>query len=724
MTAENNIFGTLKIYGSGLLNSYSQIFFSNNKTFAVLLIIISFFDIGAGLSGALAVVVSQITATLFNFNKELIRDGSYTYNSLMVGIALGMFYDFNMSFFILLLITSILTLFITIWFIINLSKKGLPFLSLPFLFGIWVVILGAQNFAALDLHPKEMLSLVRWFPELFTSVSDTISTLPFADVIHMYFRSLGAIFFQFNDLAGLIIAIGILIYSRIAFGLSVFGFLIGYGFYAYYGGDFSQLIYSYIGFNFILTGIALGGFFVVPSSKSYLMLLFTIPVIALSISASHTIFSYFNLPLYSLPFNIVTLLFLAIMGSRLKASGLALVTVQQFSPEKNHYKHLNSVSRFKKDTYYHIALPIMGNWNISQGYAGDITHKGDWQHALDFDVLDEDENSYQDPGLEVKDFYCYDLPVIAPADGYVVDILDGIDDNEINEVNLEDNWGNTIIIKHGDYIFTKLSHIKKESFKVAIGDHVKKGQVIGKCGSSGRSPEPHLHFQLQATPYIDSKTLEYPISYYLTKEKKGYEFHQFDIPKEKEIVTNVKTTKLLTDAFGLVPGKLLYFDYEGEEVKWEVFTNVYNQTYIYCHTTKSTAYFVNNKTVFYFTDYFGNKGTLLQHFYFGAQKVLLGYYKNIELNDSLMIDGFFNKLITSLHDFTAPFFHYCRVKYHFSFSDIDNEHNPNKITFDTNCIATIGKKVYKKSTYTFYLEDGKIASFKINNQKTAVCKES
>ena len=724
MVAENNISENLKIYGSGLLNSYSQIFFSNNNTFAVLLIIISFFDFGAGLSGVLSVVVSQITAALFNFNKELIRDGSYTYNSLMVGIALGMFYDFNMSFFILLMITSILTLFITIWFIITLSKRGLPFLSLPFLLGIWVIILGAPNFSALELHPKEILSLVRLFPELFTSVSDAIASLPFADVIHLYFRSLGAIFFQFNDLAGLIIAIGILIYSRISFGLSVFGFLIGFGFYSYFGGDFSQLIYSYIGFNFILTAIALGGFFVVPSKKSYLMLLFTIPVIALSISAFHTLFSFFGLPLYSLPFNIVTLLFLAIMATRMKTSGLTLVTVQQFSPEKNHYKHLNSVSRFSKDTYYHIALPIMGSWNISQGYAGNITHKGDWQHALDFDVIDEDGSSYQNSGIALKDFYCYDLPVIAPSDGYVVALVDTVDDNEINEVNLKDNWGNTIIIKHGEHFFSKLSHIKKDSFTVKIGDFVKKGHVIGTCGSSGRSPEPHLHFQLQVTPYIDSKTLEYPISYYLTKEENGFDFHQFDVPKEKEIVSNVQTTKLLTDAFGLIPGKVLYFDYEGQEVKWEVFTTALNHTYIYCHTTKSTAYFVNNKTVFYFTDFYGENNSLLRHFYCGAQKVLLGYYKNIKLEDSLMIDGFFNKIITSLHDFTAPFFHYCRVKYHFSFTSCDSEHNPNEITFTTNCVATIGKKVTKKSTYSFHLKDGKIASININNQKTAVCKES
>ena len=76
--------------------------------------------------------------------------------------------------------------------------------------------------------------------------------------------------------------------------------------------------------------------------------------------------------------------------------------------------------------------------------------------------------------------------------------------NNIGDVNLGDNWGNTIIIKHGDYLFSKISHIKEGSFKVRVGDYVKKGDVLAVCGNSGRSPEPHLHFQLQSKLLSDS----------------------------------------------------------------------------------------------------------------------------------------------------------------------------------------------------------------------------
>ncbi len=722
MIANKRIKTYLGTYFEGFLNSYAQIFFSNNKLFALLLLLISFFDFGGGLSGAISILVAQLTASLFNLNTYYIKDGSYTYNPLMVGIALGMFYEFNLTLLGIIIVVSVLTLLLSVKYGTAMAAKGLPFLSIPFLLGIWVVILGIPNFSSLVLNQKQMLSLAQMAPGIFSAVTDTLAQLPFGNAMMLYFRSLGAIFFQYNDLAGLIIAIGLLYYSRIAFELSIFGFLIGYLFYTYFEGDFSQLIYSYIGFNFILTSIALGGFFVVPSRKSFLILLILIPIIAILISALHTLFSYVGLPLYSLPFNIVTLLFLAVMLQRSQASGIHLVTLQQFQPEKNHYKFLNSVKRFANSTYYHIALPVIGTWRISQGHAGKITHKNDWQYAWDFDIVDDNGNTYKMPGTDVTDYYCYNLPVTAPASGYVVLIENSVEDNKIGDVNLEENWGNTIIIKHGEGFYSKLSHLKKDSFKVKVNDFVQKGQIVAACGSSGRSPEPHLHFQLQATPYIGSKTLKYPVAHYISHhDNNTYRFHEFDIPKENDFVSNVQTTKILTEAFKFIPGQTLQLTYNQITYRWEVFVDAYNKSYIYCHTTKSTAYFVNNGTLFYFTDFYGKYGSLLHHFYYACQKVLLGYYPEITLQDELMIQGFFNPLLTAFHDFTAPFFHYLKVNYRFAFQSCDSEHQPTEITINTECQGSVFNKFVKQNQYSITVKEGKITSLTINN-KEALCR--
>ena len=52
--------------------------------------------------------------------------------------------------------------------------------------------------------------------------------------------------------------------------------------------------------------------------------------------------------------------------------------------------------------------------------------------------------------------------------------------------------GNSIIINHGQGIYTCYYHLS--AFKVKVGDIVKKGQIIGLSGATGRITGPHLHF--------------------------------------------------------------------------------------------------------------------------------------------------------------------------------------------------------------------------------------
>ena len=450
-----------KLVFEGILNSYTQIYFSKNKILAIILLLVSFFDLSAGLSGLLAILISQWTAILFNFNHHFIRDGAYTYNSAMVGVGIGIFYTFNASLFFLLVIASILTFFLTIWFSTRLTQKGLPFLSIPFLIVTWLIILGGHNFSAISLQTKSALTLEQFYPELFLFASQTVATWPLSDQFHLYFRSMGAILFQYNDLSGIIIALGILFSSRMTFVLSLYGYFLGFLFYKFMEADFSILIYSYIGFNFILTAIALGGFFIVASRRSLLLLLFSIPVIALLISSLHGLFVSLGLPMYSLPFNMVVLLILYSINQRTYASKLIPVRYQHSSVEINHYKYFNYIERYKRETFLQIALPFMGKWNVSQGHSGKITHTDDYRYAWDFDIRNDENKTYQGNGFNVSDYLCYNLPVIAPAGGYVTTIIDNIEDNAIGQVDMNNNWGNTIIIKHTDLLYSKLCHLKK-----------------------------------------------------------------------------------------------------------------------------------------------------------------------------------------------------------------------------------------------------------------------
>jgi len=95
------------------------------------------------------------------------------------------------------------------------------------------------------------------------------------------------------------------------------------------------------------------------------------------------------------------------------------------------------------------------------------------------------------------------------------------------------------------------------SITVKKGESIKTGQIIGKCGNSGRSPYPHLHFQLQTMPYIGSRTLDYPIGHYILKKDTGIELYSYNKPLKGEMVSNIIKTPLLQKAFNFIPGKNL-----------------------------------------------------------------------------------------------------------------------------------------------------------------------
>jgi murein DD-endopeptidase MepM/ murein hydrolase activator NlpD len=77
----------------------------------------------------------------------------------------------------------------------------------------------------------------------------------------------------------------------------------------------------------------------------------------------------------------------------------------------------------------------------------------------------------------------YGSKVFATADGTVI------------EAGYGNYLGNLIIIDHGFGFTSRYGHLA--SFNVKVGDRIKRYQVIGYIGNSGRSSAPHLHYEVR-----------------------------------------------------------------------------------------------------------------------------------------------------------------------------------------------------------------------------------
>ncbi|HPS61767.1 MAG TPA: urea transporter [Bacteroidales bacterium] len=711
----------------GITHSYTQVFFSNHPVFALILIVVSFFDLSAGVSGVTAVAVSNLFALLMGLNRDSIKKGHYGFNSLLVGLGLGLSYQLTPEFFIVLIFSSLLTLILTLWFQGVFGKYGLPFLSISFLFALWLVTLAARDFTALQLSENDLYLTNDLFSiggEGMVKTSEWMSALAIPEPLQIYFTSLGAIIFQYHLFAGILVALGLLIFSRIAFVLSLVGFFTAYFYYRITGTSLRELGYSYIGFNYILTAIAVGGYFIIPSRWSFLGVILLTPFISIILISTSKIFGLLQLSVFSLPFNTVVILFLYALKFRERhVDRPELVIYQQGSPEQNLYAQENSRVRFGNSLYLPFILPFWGEWTVTQGYDGAFTHQGEWRHAWDFEVADDEGTRYSGSGSRVEDFYAYNRPVTAPAYGWVEEVVDHIGDNPVGSLNIENNWGNTIILRHTDHLYSKLCHLKQGSIKVHPGETVIRGQVLASCGNSGRSAVPHLHFQIQSTPYIGSKTLEYPISHYIEHRKGAYELFSYSKPANGTILSNIEKNASLEQAFHFIPGRKITLEAtasDGSVTKhtWEVRIDALNYTSLYCEATHSEAWFRNDGEIHYFTHFSGDRNSLLFRFYLAAYKVMLGYYPGLLVRDAFPANTFGGRIAGVLQDFVAPFHLFSRSEYHLRYLAMDDALMQSDISLRATVSVFLGRREVKKITCDLFIGPSGMKRFVLHEKET------
>lgn len=441
------------------------------------------------------------------------------FNPLLVGFAMGYMFRFSVPGVLLAAALGVLTYVVTVTLgSMIYTYFKLPCLSLPFVAVSALLYLGAAKFSSLGAVTPP------FFPMHFLD-----NALPLW--LGGYFKSLGVIFFMPHVFAGIVLALCILASSRILFFLSVLGYFTGTAFSGLLMGNFAAAFGDVNHFNSILTAMAVGGVFLVPSLKSYLL---GILAVAASTVFLHGIFSFWwftKIPGFPLAFNLVTLGFvytLAVLGYP------GLTPIAGRTPEENSDFFLFNRSR-PLPASRTVALPFTGKWTVYQGFDGQWTHRGNWKYAYDFIITDEGEKSCQGSGMNLKDYYAFGKPVLSPVTGQVVKALGHLPDNPVGRPDKVNNWGNHVIIRDDRGFFVELSHFANGSLRVTEGQRVERGSLLGMCGNSGYSNQPHIHMQVQLGAEVGAYSVPFCLSGYAVDNR----YHDAGLPKEGAVVESL-----------------------------------------------------------------------------------------------------------------------------------------------------------------------------------------
>lgn len=493
------------------LVSYAQVLFSSRPVAGLCFLAASFvFDPLVGVTGLVAALSANLAGLRFWHDRVRWELGLAGYNGVLLGLALGLLLPHSRLVFLLAVAGGVVSAVATEWLYHSLRRWNLPVLGLPFLFFAWLMFACVPDGAVPRSPPLD--------PPVPGIAAETL-------------RAFGATFFSPSVLSGTLVLAGLFIASRVSTAAGLVGALM-----AGIVGLFRPPSVT-LSLNLIITSVGLS-FFLAPRLRALWQVVMGMFLTLGLVLVMEPVARAISLPVLILP--LTCTLFLFLLLGRWPRSGVKLVPIRLLSNPEEHlriYRNYVPVA---------LRLPFFGTWYVSQGIHGKDTHKGRLAYAWDFQVQDERGRTFQTPGYRLSDYYAFGLPVCAPAPGRVVAVENEVPDNPPGKLNKEKNWGNYVVIEHNAVEYSILAHLQQGSVKVKKGDNVYAGTVIGQCGNSGYSGQPHLHYQLQDGPTPGSDTLAAEFHDYLVLERGQERFVSRGRPREGEVVRPASSSGMRT----------------------------------------------------------------------------------------------------------------------------------------------------------------------------------
>jgi hypothetical protein len=168
-----------------------------------------------------------------------------------------------------------------------------------------------------------------------------------------------------------------------------------------------------------------------------------------------------------------------------------------------------------------LVYPFEGRWLVQNSPANRVPSHGTTLFATTFaiDFVPVDEAGRTAP-LTFRSllrpepperFPGFGRPVLAPVDGVVVGVHRTAPDHPAfrglpsvgyaltQRRRAAAGWvelaGNHVMIETGGGPVVAVCHLQRDSLQVRLGQRVRVGETLGRCGNSGNSTEPHVHVQ-------------------------------------------------------------------------------------------------------------------------------------------------------------------------------------------------------------------------------------
>lgn len=284
------------------LENISQVILLENWVSGLMILIaITIANVQLGIVALLSAIIGTLVALAVGGDKSLIEKGLFGFNSVLTGLALQLFLTGSMRMVIALAAAAFVVVFhaAVMHFLKNL---GMPVLTFPYIVLTWFLLLTSYHLGAFHLSsglvPQD---LTHWKLETGGAI----------DAINGLVSGIGQVYFQEGLIPGLIILLAIFWADRKLGIYAVIGTAVAWGAAIALGAEHGAINLGLFGYNAVLTILAIGAVF--DANKPVALIsgiaaaLITVPITA----SMDTWLSIYGLPALTMPFVLVTWVFIA-----------------------------------------------------------------------------------------------------------------------------------------------------------------------------------------------------------------------------------------------------------------------------------------------------------------------------------------------------------------------------------------------------------------------------